>query len=223
LAGPLDFDSAVAASTRAVTLASWLGVALLAGACVPAARVFLSHNTVADRGSATELAWALAAFAPGLAGFGLAANLSRALFACRRARVAAAAVTGGWILVIAADLIIVPLVPRSWVVPGLGLGNTIGLTVAGAALLAAVHRALGRAALHGVPRASAAALAGALAGAAAGTGLSAALRVYGFLPNVAVMLLACVCAVLAFALVVFALDGGEMRSLLTQARARLAR
>jgi len=222
-ASPPDFDRAVASSTRAGMLASWLGVALLAGACVPAARVFLSHNTVADRGSATELAWALAAFAPGLAGFGLAANLSRALFACRRTKIAAAAVTGGWILVIAADLIIVPLVSRSWVVPALGLGNTIGLTVAGAALAAAIHRTRGRAALRGVPRAGAAGLAGALAGAAAGAGLSAALRVYGFLPNAGVVLLACVCVVLAFALVVLALDGGEMRSLLTRAGARLGR
>ncbi|HEY2575387.1 MAG TPA: lipid II flippase MurJ [Streptosporangiaceae bacterium] len=222
-AASTEFDSAVASSTRAATLASWLGAALLIGACVPAARVFLSHNTVADRGPATELAWALAAFAPGLAGFGLAANLSRVLFACRRTRIAAAAITGGWILVIAADLVIVPLVSRSWVVPALGLGNTIGLTVAGAALLAAVHRARGPAALRGVPRACGAGLVGALAGAAAGVGLSAALRVYGFLPNVAVVLLACVCATLAFALVTLALDGGEMRSLLTQARARLAR
>jgi putative peptidoglycan lipid II flippase len=218
-----EFDRAVASSTRAAALASWLGAALLAGACVPAARVFLSHNTVADRGAATELAWALAAFAPGLAGFGLAANLSRVLFACRRAKAAAAAVTGGWILVIAADLIIVPLVPRSWVVPALGLGTTIGLTVAGAVLLAAVHRTRGRAALHGVPRASLAGLAGALAGAAAGTALSAALRVYGFLPNVAVVLLACVCVALAFGLAVLAFDGGELRALLTQARARLTR
>jgi putative peptidoglycan lipid II flippase len=222
-ASPPDFDGAVASSTRAVTLASWLGVALLAGACGPAARVFLSHGTVADRAHATELAWALAAFAPGLAGFGLAANLSRVLFACHRAKIAAAAVTGGWILVIAADLVIVPLVSRSWVVPALGLGNTIGLSVAGAVLLAAVRQARGRAALRGVPRAGAAGLAGAVAGVAAGAGLSAALRVHGFLPNVAVVLLACTCVALAFAVVVIAVDGGDIRSLLSAARARLSR
>ncbi|MGH3157434.1 MAG: murein biosynthesis integral membrane protein MurJ, partial [Streptosporangiaceae bacterium] len=108
--GAARFDTAVASSTRGAMLVSWLGAALLIGACVPAARVFLSHNTVTDRGPADQLAWALAAFAPGLAGFGLAANLSRVLFACRQTRAAAVVVAGGWLLVIAADLVIVPLV-----------------------------------------------------------------------------------------------------------------
>jgi putative peptidoglycan lipid II flippase len=217
------FDGAVASSTRAAMLVSWLGAALLIGACVPAARVFLSHNTVADRGPAGQLAWALAAFAPGLAGFGLAASLTRVLFACRLTKIAAIVVTGGWLLVIAADLVIVPLVTSTWVVPALGLGNTIGLTVAGAVLLGAVRRVRGRAAVHGVARAGLAGLAAAAAGAAAGTGVSAALRAYGFLPNIGIVLLACAAAALAFGLVVLALDGGEVRALAAVATARLTR
>jgi putative peptidoglycan lipid II flippase len=218
------FDGAVASSTRAAMLASWLGAALLIGACIPAARVFISHNnTVSDRAQAPQLAWALAAFALGVVGFGLAANLSRVLFACRRTRIAAIAVTGGWLLVIAADLVIVPLVHSDWVVPALGLGNTIGLTVAGAALLAAVGRARGRAALRGVARAGLAGLVAAAAGAAAGAGVSAALRVYGFGPNVAVVLLACAATALAFGLVVLALDGGEARTLAALVTAKLTR
>ena len=70
-----------------------------------------------------------------------------------------------------------------------------------------------------VPRASL----GALAGGAAGLGVSAALRVSGFLPNVVVVLFACVCTVLGFGLVVFGLDGGELGSLVSRARAGLAR
>jgi len=217
--GTPDFDAAAASSTRAAVLVSWLGAGLLAGACVPVARVFLTHDTAGAR----ELAWALAAFAVGLAGFGLAANLSRVLFACRRARIAAIAVTGGWLLVMAADLVIVPLVRATWVVPALGLGNTIGLTVAGIVLVAAVRRARGAVALHGVTRASLAGLAGALAGAAAGLGVCAALPVSGFFPNIAVVLLACVTTTLAFGLVAFALDGGELRALAARARAKLAR
>jgi putative peptidoglycan lipid II flippase len=217
--GGEGFDAAAASSTRGAALVSWLGAALLAGACVPAARVFVTHNPAGAR----ELAWTLAAFAPGLAGFGLAANLSRVLFACARTRVAAAAITGGWLLVIAADLVIVPLVAGRWVVPALGLGNSIGLTVAGIALLAAVRRARGGGALRGVSRAVAAGLAGALAGAAAGAGVSTALRVTGFLPNAAVVLLACASTVLAFGLVVLAVDGGELRSLASRVRSRLAR
>src|SRR6266496_5950670 len=68
-------------------LASWLGVAGMAGTCVPLARVFQSHvNQAAD---ARQLAFALAAFAPGLVGYGLTANLSRVLYADGRNRASA--------------------------------------------------------------------------------------------------------------------------------------
>ena len=78
----------------------------------------------------------------------------------------------GWLLVIVADVVAVALVPDWWVVPVLGLGNTIGLTVSGLALLGVVRRARGRAALRGTARAALAGLAGAVAGAAAGAALS---------------------------------------------------
>jgi putative peptidoglycan lipid II flippase len=220
-AGRGDFDAAAASSTRGAMLVSWLGAALLAGACVPASRVFLSHAD--DLSQARELAWGLLAFAPGLAGFGLAANLSRLLFAGQRARAAAVTVTGGWLLVIVADLVIVPLVPGRWVVPALGLGNSIGLTAAGIALVVAVRRARGRAALSGVLRACAAGLAAAVAGGLAGAGVSAALATLGLLQNAGVVILACVAALLAFGLVAFALDGGELRALAGRLRARFGR
>ena len=60
-------------------VASWLGVAGMAGTCVPLARVFQSH--VSQAADARQLAIALAAFAPGLVGYGLTANLSRVLYA----------------------------------------------------------------------------------------------------------------------------------------------
>src|SRR6201999_2276198 len=118
----------------AVVWMSWRGAAVLAGACLPLAQVFSSHNAAQAR----QLAGALALFAPGLAGYGLTATLSRILFAAGRTRITAIAMTGGWLLVIAADLAIVPFVPRGWVVPALGLGTTIGLVAAGIALTVAV-------------------------------------------------------------------------------------
>ena len=105
------FDATCATSTRAVMVASFLGVAGMAGTCVPLARVFQSH--AGQAADARQLAIALAAFAPGLVGYGLTANLSRVLYADGRSRAAALAVSGGWLLVIAADLLIVPFVPRS--------------------------------------------------------------------------------------------------------------
>jgi putative peptidoglycan lipid II flippase len=204
------FDATSATSTRAVTVASWLGVAGMAGTCIPLARVFQSH--VGQAADARQLAIALAAFAPGLVGYGLTANLSRVLYADTRNRAAAVAVSGGWLLVIVADLLIVPFVSRSAVVPWLGAGTTIGLTVSGVALLVLVRRVRGPAALRGCARAALAGLAGALAGAAAGLGVAAGIQVTGFLPNVAVTLLASAAVLVAFFAVVAWADGGDLRA-----------
>jgi putative peptidoglycan lipid II flippase len=204
------FDATSAMSTRAVTVASWLGVAGMAGTCIPLARVFQSHpGQAAD---ARQLAIALAAFAPGLVGYGLMANLSRVLYADGRSRASGAAVSCGWLLVIVADLLIVPFVPRSSVVAWLGAGTTIGLTCSGVILIMLVRRFRGPKALRGFARAVIAGLAGALAGAAAGLGVSIAVPVGGFLPNVAVTLLASAAVLAAFLAVVAVADGGDLRA-----------
>ena len=204
------FNGTTAASTRAVTVASWLGVAAMAGTCIPLARVFQSH--VSQAADARQLAIALVAFAPGLVGYGLTANLSRVLYADARNRAAALAISGGWLLVIVADLLIVPLVPRSAVVPWLGAATTLGLTASGVALLILVRRFRGPDALRGCSRAALAGLAGALAGTAAGLGVSAAFRPVGFLPSVGVTLLASAAVLVAFLAVVAVADGGDMRA-----------
>jgi putative peptidoglycan lipid II flippase len=211
-----EFDATAAFSTRAVLLVSCLGAALLAGAAVPAARLFASHPA-----QARQLALALAAFAPGVIGYGLIACLSRVLLADGKNRAAAAAMAGGWLIVIMVDVVAVKMVTARWVVPVLGLGNTVGLVVSGAALLAAVHRARGRAALHGTTRAAAAGLTGAVAGAAAGGGLSAAVPVSGFFPNATVALLACCAAVIAFGAAAYALDGGDLRAVAARTKRKV--
>ena len=212
------FDQTAASSTRAVMLVSWLGAALLAGAAVPAARLFVSTH-----GQARQLAAAFILFAPGLIGYGLAANASRVLFACHRSRVAAVGLVSGWLLVIATDVALVPAVSHQWVVPVLGLGNTVGLTVAGLVLLAAVRAARGPAALRGLARATGAGLAGAVAGATAGALVSAALPVTGFVPNAGAAVFACLAAAAAFGAVVWVLDGRDLRAVAARARARFTR
>jgi peptidoglycan biosynthesis protein MviN/MurJ (putative lipid II flippase) len=213
-----EFDRTAAAATRAAMLVSWLGAALLAGAALPAARLFVSHPE-----QVRQLALAFAAFAPGLVGFGLAAALSRVLFASGRSRVAAAALVGGWLVVIAVDVAAVPLVEGRWVVPVLGLGNTIGLSYTGIALLAAVRGTRGAAALRGSARAAGAGLAGAVAGGAAGALVSASLPVSGFIPNATVTLLACLSAAAVFGVTALALDGGDLRALAARAAGRWSR
>jgi putative peptidoglycan lipid II flippase len=108
----------------------------------------------------------------------------------------------------------VPLVHARWVVPVLGLGNTVGLTCAGIALFVAVRASRGPAALLGSGRAAAAGLAGAVAGAGAGVLVSAGLQVTGFFPNAFVALLACASAAIAFGVAVLVLDGRDLRAIL---------
>jgi putative peptidoglycan lipid II flippase len=201
------FDDTSAGSVRAVLLASGLGAALLAGAAVPVARVFASQAA-----QVTPLAVALAAFAPGLIGYGVTACLTRVLLADGRNRMAAAVMSAGWILVIVADIMAVLAVPARWVVPVLGGGNTVGLTVAGAAALVAVRRARGPAATAGSARASLAAIAGAAAGALAGAGLSAVVPVSGVWPDVLLAAAAAVCAAVLFAAVAWLLDRAGLRA-----------
>jgi len=210
------FDVTAAISTRAVMVASWLGAATLVGARVPLARVFESH----DGPAASVLALALVAFAPGLVGYGLSANLSRVLYARGRNLATATAIAAGWLVVIVADLLIVPFVPPDRVVPALGLGTTVGLTVSGITLLILVRRERGSVALLGVSRAFLAGLAGCVAGAAAGWAVAAALPVAGFFLNVATSVLVTVVVAGVFTGVVLRLDGGDLRAALARLRAR---
>jgi putative peptidoglycan lipid II flippase len=172
--------------------------------------VFQSH--IGQAADARMLAIALATFAPGLVGYGLTANLSRVLYAAGRSSASALAVSGGWLLVIVADLLIVPFVPSSQVVAWLGVGTTIGLTGSGVALLVLVWRFCGPRALRGCTRAAVAGLAGALAGTAAGLGVAFGVPVSGFLPNVGVTLLASGAVLAAFLTVVALTDGGDLRA-----------
>ena len=122
-----------------------------------------------------------------------------------------------------ADLLIVPFVPRSQVVPWLGAATTIGLTGSGLTLLLLVRRYRGPGALRGWARAAAAGLAGALAGTAAGLGVAMGVPVSGFLPNAAVTLLAGAAVLAAFLIVVAMADGGDLRSVLRRGASVLGR
>jgi putative peptidoglycan lipid II flippase len=213
-----DFDQTASGSARAVLLMSFLGTALMFAVAIPAA-----HFLAAKHGQIPELAVGLALFAPGLAGYGLVACLSRVLLAARHTRVAAIAVGGGWLVVVVTDIVLVGLVPGRWVVGMLALGSSIGLTAAGIALVVAVRRALGPAALAGTGRAAAAGLAAAVTGGGVGTLIAAALPISNPVAAALVAAFAAGCAVAVFALVAYALDGGELRAVVSRVRQALAR
>jgi putative peptidoglycan lipid II flippase len=162
-------EAGYAATLAPAAVLTLVGGAVAAAGLVavsgPMARVFLA--SAADAGSAAALQPTIVAFAPGLLGYGLVALLSRALYARGLWRAPTVCVAGGWLVAVAADLVLAGVLPDADRALALGAGHTIGVTVAGVALLVVVAREAGAAALAGVGRTGLAVLlAGLLAGAA---------------------------------------------------------
>jgi putative peptidoglycan lipid II flippase len=211
------FDRTSAGSTRAVLLMSWLGTAVMAAIAIPA-----GHILAKQPDQVSQLIWAFALFAPGIAGVAVITNLTRVLFVVRRLKVAAAALAGSWLLVIVADAVLVELVPSRLVVAALALGNTIGQTVVAIPLVIATRRICGKAAVQGVHRAALAGLIAGAAGAAAGVAVSMVVPVHHKLEAFALALPAAGCAIIAFGVVAYFLDDGDLRAVLAWAWARRA-
>ncbi|RBY84669.1 murein biosynthesis integral membrane protein MurJ [Blastococcus sp. TF02A-26] len=159
------FAAALAPVTTLVAVASALAAALLVAAAGPIARVFLVGQAD-DRVAA--LRDTIVAFAPGLVGYGLVAVLTRALYAQGLWKAPTVCVVGGWTLAVVADVVLAGVLDPAHRGLALGLGHTIGVTVAGVALLAVVARVAGPAALAGALRAGGPALLAAGVGAAGG-------------------------------------------------------
>jgi putative peptidoglycan lipid II flippase len=167
---------------------------------------------VPGNGDTVALAWTLAAFAPGLLGYGLVAYLGRALYALERWRFAAGAICAGWVVVIVADLALVPVFAARWRVVALAIGNSIGMTVAGIALLAGITRATQRGALQGMWRTSVGSLAGAAAGLAIGLAVVWVLGPHSAALSVVVALVAGALAIAASVLVTMVVEPASERS-----------
>jgi putative peptidoglycan lipid II flippase len=211
------FDETAAGATRAVLLLSFGGTALLIAVAIPAAHFMQTYSP-----QVPQLASGFVLFALGLAGYGLVACLSRVLLAAGQTTATAVIVAGGWFLVIVADVVLVSVATASSVVAMLALGNSIGLTAAGAALLAAVRRSRGVAALRGTLRTIVSGLAAATAGAGAGTAVAVVLPTAGRAQAAGAAVLAVLVALVAFGLVAYVLDAGELRAAVASARAAAA-
>jgi putative peptidoglycan lipid II flippase len=159
------YRRAVAPATVLVLVASLAAAAVLVAVAGPMARVFLVGEPSA---TVAALRDTIVAFAPGLAGYGLVALLSRALYARGLWKAPAVCVLGGWLFAVAADLVLAAVLPPADRGAALAAGHSLGVTVAGLALLAVVARVAGPAALSGVPRTGGPALLAAGLGAAAG-------------------------------------------------------
>jgi putative peptidoglycan lipid II flippase len=207
------FDDTCAGSTRAVVLATSLGIAVTAAIATPAA-----HVLARQPGQVSQLILGFVMFAPGLVGAGVIGNLSRVMLAIGRLKVAAVAVAGSWVLVMLAQVVLTELMPARLAVAALALANTIGQTAAAIPLVIVIHRIRGKAALHGVGQAALAGVAAAAAGAVAGLGVSVVLPMGHKLLAAGVGVVAAGCAVIAFGVVGFLLDSGDLRAVLARLR-----
>ncbi|WP_433337961.1 murein biosynthesis integral membrane protein MurJ [Spirillospora sp. CA-294931] len=207
-----EFDRITASTTRAVVLVSCAGAGALAAVAPPVAALF--NPGLPDQQEI--LARAVLAFAPGLLGYGLVAHLSRVLYACHRGKMGAIAVVAGWVLVMVADLVLVAVVDRHWVVAALGFGNAVGMTLAGVLLLVTLVRARGRASVRGLGRVLAAGVIGGVAAGAAGHAVAAAFGDGGLGRNAGAAVLAATAAGVVFVGLAFLIDGRDLRAVLSR-------
>ena len=215
--GP-DFDRTSAGSTRAVLLMSWLGTAVIAAIAVPAAHVLAKQPD-----QVPQLIWGFFLFAPGIAGTAVIANLSRVMFVIGRLKIAAAALAGSWLIMIVADVVLVELVPARLVVAVLALGTTIGQTVVAIPLVFVTRRICGPAAVQGTRHAALAGLAACAAGSAVGLAVSLAVPLHHKLVAVVVAVPAAGCAIIAFGVVAYFLDDGDLKFVLAWLRRAMAK
>jgi putative peptidoglycan lipid II flippase len=212
------FDQTSAGSTRAVLLMSWLGTALIAAIAIPAAHVLAKqHDQI------SQLTEAFLLFAPGIAGTAVIANLSRVMLVIGRLKVAAVAHAGGWLITIVADVVLVLLVPAHLVVPALALGTTIGQSVVAIPLVFVTRRICGPAAVHGAGNATLAGLAACAAGSAAGLAVSLLVPLHHKLVALVVAVPAAGCAIIAFGVVAYFLDNGDLKAALAWLRRAVAK
>ena len=115
-------------------------------------------------------------------------------------------------------MVLAGLAPARLVVAALALGVTVGQTVAAIPLVIATRRICGDAAVRGVGRAALAGLAACAAGAAVGLAIGVAVPLHHKLEAVALAVPAAGCAIIAFGVVAFLLDDGDLRAVLAWVR-----
>lgn len=207
------FRNGVAATSRAVMVAACGGAALLVATAWPMAYLFIDSPTGPRP---AMMAYGLFAFAFGLPGYAAIAHLGRVLYASGHGRDAAFATVVGWLTVLAADWVLIWQFPPNDAVAALGLGNACGMTVAGALLLAATRRHTGPGTFAGLPRTAAVGVIAAAAAGAAGWLVAGWIGPTTSAPALGTGLVCTLVAIGVFGAVLFALDDGDLRPLLSR-------
>jgi len=148
---------------RAVLLLSGLGVAALAGLAEPIATVLASVSADKSANTQMQIQGTLTGLAFGLFGYSMFAIYSRGLYAIGRNKYAAGATSVGWAAAAIAAIVLSQAMPVEDRTLALAIAWTVGMTVIGLALTAAIARHTGAASLRGIPRAALATIVAAIA------------------------------------------------------------
>ena len=201
------FDRTCAGSTRAVILMSWLGTAVIAAVSVSAAHVLAKQPD-----QVSQLIQGFLLVAPGLAGFAVVTNASRVMFALGRLRVAAAGLVAGQLLQIVISVPLVELLPPQWTVGAIALGSSIAQLAVAVPMVIATRRIRGEAAVRGAGRATLVSLAAGVTGGTFGAAVTLLIPPSGKLTDAASGALAAAVAIVAFGVVAYAFDKGDLKT-----------
>jgi putative peptidoglycan lipid II flippase len=212
-----EFDRTSAGSTRAVSLMSWLGTAVMIAVTLPAAHVLTQRQDQVE-----PLALSFLLYAPGIAGFAIVTNLSRVLFALGKLKAAGMALVAQQLLPAALSVPLVLLAPPRLTVEALGLASSAGFILVAIPTVIATRRLRGPAVVAGLGHAELAGIAAAAAAAAAGLAVTLVLPTGGNVLEVGAGLIAALLAIVVFGVVAYALDRGDLRAVAERLR-RFAR
>ncbi|HWL35245.1 MAG TPA: lipid II flippase MurJ [Frankiaceae bacterium] len=141
-----SYATVTAGSLRMVLLAMGLAAAVLVASADPVASVVVGD-------SSSPVARGVAAFAPGLLGYGVLALLTRALYARHRARDVAVATVAAFGVTAVLAVTLSSFLPRADRVAAVAWAHSVGMTAGGVLLMLALRRTAGSAALRGAARA----------------------------------------------------------------------
>lgn len=210
-----ELDRTSAGTTRAVVLMSWLSSAVIVAVALPAAHVLARQPD-----QVTQLTQAFLLAAPGVVGYSVIVNMSRLMFVLGRLRAAGIGLVAAPLLQMAVSVPLVELVPPHLVVAALSAASTVAMLVVAVPMVIAIRRFRGSAAIAGVAHATWAGLAAGLAASAAGAAVALVAPAGGKLFEAACGAVAAILAVVVFGVVAYALDKGDLRTVVTRLRLR---
>ena len=215
----------LSSSARAITVATCAGAAVLFAAAPPIGAFFAAldagRHSPAGQEALAALPAALSAFAPGLVGFGLLALFTRALYARGRPGVAGGVAACGWLIAAAVPLALLrgDAGPRN-TLQSLGLASSLGMTVAAAGLLIAVHRAWGPQVGQGLVRSAVVAVGSGALSAAVGRAIAGNLHPLGLATAATVTVMVAIAVLTLYAVSIWIGDRESARLVAGKLRRR---